>query len=83
MNFIKQLQADNLDANQRLHATQQAVIEFKKWFATKHDTYAFEGMTMLNAIVSGAYPLCKTVIEDVPTTNLSGITCACEQAIWS
>ena len=80
MNSIQQLQVDNLDANQRLHKTQDAIIEFKKWFTSNHETYAFEGMLMLNAIISGSYPLCDTIIEDVPITNLSGVTCACEQS---
>ena len=79
MNFINQLQADNLELNQRLHATQAALSNFKGWYSRKHDTYSFEGLTLLNNILSGAYPMCKTVIEDVPTTNLSGITCECEQ----
>jgi len=79
MNFIKQLQADNLELNQRLHATQAALSNFKGWYSRKHDTYVFEGLTMLNAIRSEAYPICATVIETVPTTNLSGITCKCEQ----
>jgi hypothetical protein len=79
VNFIKQLQADNLELNQRLHATQAALSNFKGWYSQKHDMYTFEGLTMLNAIRSEAHPICDTVIEDIPTTNLSGITCRCEQ----
>jgi hypothetical protein len=79
MNYINQLQADNLELNQRLHATQEALINFKGWYSRKHDAYAFEALTMLNGILSGSYPVCDTIIEDVPTTNLSGITCKCEQ----
>ena len=81
MNYIKQLQADNPTANQRLHATQQALIDFKGWYSRKHDTYAFEGLTMLKDILRGSYPVCDTIIEKVPTTNLSGITCKCEQKV--
>ena len=79
MNFINQLQADNLELNQRLHATQAALSNFKGWYSRKHDTYQFEGLTMLNAIRSEAHPICDTIIEKMPTTNLSGITCKCEQ----
>jgi hypothetical protein len=79
MNFINQLQADNLELNQRLHATQTALNSFKRWYNQKHDAYGFEGLIMINAIKREAYPICDTVNEDVPTTNLSGITCKCEQ----
>ena len=79
MNYIKQLQADNLELNQRLHATQDALLNFKGWYSRKHDTYGFEGLTLLNAIRREAQPICDTIIEEVPTTNLSGITCKCEQ----
>jgi hypothetical protein len=79
MNIINKLQAENLELNQRLHATQTALSNFKGWYSRKHDTYSFEGLTMLNAIRSEAHPICDTIIEKMPTTNLSGITCKCEQ----
>ena len=82
MNYIKQLQADNLELNQRLHATQDALLNFKGWYMRKHGTYneacyAFEGHTMLNAIVSESYPMCEAPVKDIPIP--SGVTCKCEQ----
>jgi len=79
VNFIKQLQADNLELNQRLHATQQGINDFKLWLINHSDGSSFEGVSMLNGLIRGAFPICGTIIEDIPTTNMSGITCKCEQ----
>ena len=85
MNDIKQLQADKLELNQRLHATQNALLNFKGWYMRKHatyneDCYAFEGHTMLRDIISESYPMCDPIIEELPIPpNTSGITCKCEQ----
>jgi len=79
MNYIKQLQSDKMEANKRLHLVKEELLEFTQWFSDKFpDLYKFETMTRLHEIAKLGYPVCDTIIEPTPVTNLSGITCACE-----